>query len=1262
MSDPTNWLHSTKKLCQVVIEKCEQRIAMPFKEEVTTTYPELHELMESIQLHHLKEDDIILIKGLQQHSETTTDGLQNSTEGVMCLSPSPSYNSSSVFHSLRKYALGFQHAIDAIIGNFPDTNSQSTDGTQHIPTNDISLPDANTSQRIKVPFPDVDTYLHHTSSSGVDISSLPSTDLPISEQSCQQNLVAQRLSSPVQLAEGIELPNVTTGIVVGTPSNAPFPSGSQFLEVLSYYAECMSNEILSTVIEDGAPQGIKTTMKQPEAWTSSEGHFASETVSHNVIPHSHLNQIFTGIDESINSSQDDLRTSRAIGAERNLEGSKDGREDAPHYDIDHLASSEASSIIQRSFQEVGIQMEETSADHISQLIIANSSGEAVSTVFPVVEKYALRLTQEVISDSTREASLGRKVTRNKLQQFEEETKNSQLAYVGSHKNKSSDLSEMSAMVLSQSDILTHELNHLTRTTVSSSCAGVRPLIDREQVENLTKESQQYLDGYSPDRERHLSASDKERSDYHDYEKLMFDKLGLTKKSSLDYPDAPPPTPLRPQLGSSQRSFTRKLKGGLAKEFLPSPPPPTPKETINFCLSEEDRDTEEKAEFMRKLMRSLSQEFNGKDTTGISEVPEEERLQNLELESLASKSEPTENSCTDEEKVQDYFSHLMSGIVFSSAQVICSIMGESIDPKAPKGQLYDSVTFSNGYQSNTQASEELNALSSDAVMLETERIPNEHNEDKHRASFPVRLEGLFWDYADKLAQKIIIAVTNFLNQIELLDHEEHNRDRKGEISSAENANKDCRHSHYIKQLNSISEEWVKEIVQSALQVFKTQYQLQQASDTNTVSLPQANSEFVHASEQLQNTDAAARSTDAQPFFIGANTEQHLSKNSLETMKFEASSQAEVLCSDSVFVERQNPVTQGSGCGIGISNIASPHEGTNDVNDSNLSCCYNPYPCKQPQIDVKIEEVTGKNLSCFVQAKTKMSLFEQKQERLCQHEDENAFLALNFEPIIDEEKSSTLELSEVMLKDPDHKPANKTYAENLAETILKSSLADACRNCSAGPVLKEVPTCSPKTDALYRKPLSVSDSSREQSPECQQKVQTEESFKDRGDGNPIILNTKSQRLNVVEYTGVTSSKQAQEDLNQSTVTLQWQAEEQEGCKEVQYSTSLAPREIELSLVNFNSKSVAIDAQVQAMLQWAAASQLNISKIHIRNSSEHFIGFPALLAQAEDEEWTVGGLLHAVLNFYERNQTADSPMLFDCLLEHPDSLHNIPHRISS
>ncbi|XP_038124538.1 A-kinase anchor protein 11 [Cyprinodon tularosa] len=76
--------------------------------------------------------------------------------------------------------------------------------------------------------------------------------------------------------------------------------------------------------------------------------------------------------------------------------------------------------------------------------------------------------------------------------------------------------------------------------------------------------------------------------------------GLPAVGSLDYPDAPPTTPLLPELERSRSSFARKLKGGLAKVFLPSPPPPTPKDKED---NSEISDTQ--VELMEHLMHSLS---------------------------------------------------------------------------------------------------------------------------------------------------------------------------------------------------------------------------------------------------------------------------------------------------------------------------------------------------------------------------------------------------------------------------------------------------------------------------------------------------------------------------------------------------------------------------------------------------------------------------------------------------------------------------------
>lgn len=87
------------------------------------------------------------------------------------------------------------------------------------------------------------------------------------------------------------------------------------------------------------------------------------------------------------------------------------------------------------------------------------------------------------------------------------------------------------------------------------------------------------------------------------------QTGLPIMGSLDYPDAPPTTPLLPELERSRESFTRKLKSGLATVFLPSPPPPTPKDTEDEMT---DAALDPRVELMEHLMLSLTTEDLAED--------------------------------------------------------------------------------------------------------------------------------------------------------------------------------------------------------------------------------------------------------------------------------------------------------------------------------------------------------------------------------------------------------------------------------------------------------------------------------------------------------------------------------------------------------------------------------------------------------------------------------------------------------------------------
>lgn len=99
------------------------------------------------------------------------------------------------------------------------------------------------------------------------------------------------------------------------------------------------------------------------------------------------------------------------------------------------------------------------------------------------------------------------------------------------------------------------------------------------------------------------------------------------------PGTPPSTPQQPREVSKEKQikqFSKKLKGKLAKEFSPATPPPTPHYQPEPGPGPKDTTPEaDKADFMLKLMRSLSEEAEGDE--------EEEEDQGEEAEGSAGDS-------------------------------------------------------------------------------------------------------------------------------------------------------------------------------------------------------------------------------------------------------------------------------------------------------------------------------------------------------------------------------------------------------------------------------------------------------------------------------------------------------------------------------------------------------------------------------------------------------------------------------------------------
>ncbi|XP_056610644.1 uncharacterized protein si:dkey-171c9.3 isoform X2 [Triplophysa dalaica] len=118
-------------------------------------------------------------------------------------------------------------------------------------------------------------------------------------------------------------------------------------------------------------------------------------------------------------------------------------------------------------------------------------------------------------------------------------------------------------------------------------------------------------GYSCDEDTSEMETDTKMGEYdHKFDTSAYatSLKRMVTLGSIEYPDAPPSTPLLPEMLKSRDSFSRKLKGGLAKEFLPSPPPPTPKDRLLPLLENQRTDIPtDKSDFMMRLMCSLSLE-------------------------------------------------------------------------------------------------------------------------------------------------------------------------------------------------------------------------------------------------------------------------------------------------------------------------------------------------------------------------------------------------------------------------------------------------------------------------------------------------------------------------------------------------------------------------------------------------------------------------------------------------------------------------------
>ncbi|TRY93336.1 hypothetical protein DNTS_024558 [Danionella cerebrum] len=154
--------------------------------------------------------------------------------------------------------------------------------------------------------------------------------------------------------------------------------------------------------------------------------------------------------------------------------------------------------------------------------------------------------------------------------------------------------------------------------------------------------------------------------------------------SVEVPNTPPSSPQQPSDEFSEkqiRRFSKKLKGTLAKEFSPATPPSTP-HYPPVSNSKESGSAKDKADFMLKLIRSLSEEAG-------SNEDEEEGQETLSRNSQAKQS-PNVRSKMLERCALHYAERLACHIV-SMATEMDTLSLE--DVKKPVGDVrFDSIAL------------------------------------------------------------------------------------------------------------------------------------------------------------------------------------------------------------------------------------------------------------------------------------------------------------------------------------------------------------------------------------------------------------------------------------------------------------------------------------------------------------------------------------------------------------------------------------------
>ncbi|XP_056320976.1 A-kinase anchor protein 11 isoform X2 [Danio aesculapii] len=227
--------------------------------------------------------------------------------------------------------------------------------------------------------------------------------------------------------------------------------------------------------------------------------------------------------------------------------------------------------------------------------------------------------------------------------------------------------------------------------------------------------------------------------------------------SVEIPSTPPSSPQQPSNEHSEkqiRQFSKKLKGTLAKEFSPATPPPTPYYPPATDVKEKGS-VSDKADFMLKLIRSLSEEAVS------NEDEEEDQEDGPHTRNSQEKLSPSVRSRMIERSALHYAERLACHIVSMATEMDTLSLG---DMKKPVGDE-----------------------SKDSIAL-------------HSAQFSEQTLNSLWTYAGEVAGEVINDVKRMISST----HCRHKTIKRGSVYSAD------KHHNGEGLLGSLTCQWSSDV--------------------------------------------------------------------------------------------------------------------------------------------------------------------------------------------------------------------------------------------------------------------------------------------------------------------------------------------------------------------------------------------------------------------------------------------------------------------